>query len=63
MHDLEVGEDILHLERSFDTGLVVKFNDADALQLYTDHPDHQKVAVMGKRISEKVVSVDFISGA
>jgi hypothetical protein len=31
------------------------------LDLYTEHPEHQKVAAMGKEISEKVVSVDFLT--
>ena len=56
-----VGEDILHLERSYDTGLVAVFPDRAALDFYTDHPEHQKVAAMGKEIAEKVVSVDFLS--
>ena len=57
---LAVGKDVLHLERSFDTGLVVDFEDADALQRYTDHPQHVEVAMLGKIIAEKVVSVDFV---
>ena len=56
-----VGEDILHLERSFDTGLVAMFQDRAALEFYNDHPEHQKVAAIGKLIAEKVVSVDFLS--
>jgi hypothetical protein len=56
-----VGEDILHLERSFDTGLVAVFTDRAALDFYNDHPEHQKVAALGRGISEKVVSVDFLS--
>jgi len=56
-----VGEDILHLARSFDTGLAAVFPDRAALDFYTDHPEHQKVAAMGKEIAEKVVSVDFLS--
>ena len=56
-----VGSDILHLERSFDTGLVAVYPDRDALDFYTDHPEHQKVAAFGKQIAEKVVSVDFLS--
>ncbi len=56
-----VGRDILHLERSFDTGLVVIFPDREALDFYTVHAEHQKVAAMGKDIAEKVVSVDFLS--
>ena len=55
----DVGADILHLERSFDTGLVVHFPDRAALDHYTDHPEHKRVAAMGKEIAERVVSVDF----
>lgn len=57
----EVGRDILHLERSFDTGLVAGFKDAAALDEYTVHPDHQAVAALGREIAENVVSVDFES--
>lgn len=58
---LNVGSDILHLDRSFDTGLVAVFAGRDALDRYTDHPEHQKVAAMGREISERVVSVDFLN--
>lgn len=57
----DVGSDTLHLERSFDTGLVSTFADREALDAYTIHPEHQKVAAIGKEIAEKVVSVDFLS--
>lgn len=56
-----VGSDILHLDRSFDTGLVATYPDRDALDAYTVHPDHQEVVAIGRAISEKVVSVDFLS--
>lgn len=56
-----VGTDILHLERSFDTGLVAVYPDRAALDFYTDHSEHQKVAALGKEIGEKVISVDFLS--
>ena len=59
--EFEVGTDILHLDRSFDTGLFSRFRDLAALNAYTDHPEHQKVAAMGRQIAEKVVSVDFES--
>ena len=58
----DVGADILHLDRSFDTGLVATFADADALERYTVHPEHQKVAALGREIAERVVSVDFLQG-
>ena len=56
-----VGSDVLHLPRSFDTGLVATYVDADALEVYTVHPEHQKVAAIGKEIAEQVVSVDFVT--
>ncbi len=56
-----VGSDILHLERSFDTGLVAVYPDIEALNFYTDHAEHQKVAALGKEIAERVVSVDFLN--
>ena len=55
------GSDILHLERSFDTGLVAVFRDRAALDAYTDHPEHQKVAALGKAVAERAVSVDIRS--
>jgi hypothetical protein len=58
---LKVGEDILHLDRSFDTGLVATFADEAALDAYTVHPDHQKVAALGRELAEKVISVDFLT--
>lgn len=54
-----VGSDVLHLDRSFDTGLAAVYPDMAALDAYTVHPEHQKVAALGKEIAEKVVSVDF----
>ncbi len=59
--DIRVGADILHLERSFDSGLVATFDDEAGLEAYTVHPDHQAVAALGKEIAERVVSVDFVS--
>lgn len=61
IESFSVGADILHLERSFDTGLVAVYRDMAALDAYTVHPEHQKVAALGKEIAERVVSVDFES--
>jgi hypothetical protein len=55
----DVGADVLHLDRSFDTGLVATFVDEPALNEYTIHPQHQEAAAFGKEIAEKVISVDF----
>jgi len=59
IRDFRVGKDILHLERSFDTGLYSTFDDKEALGRYTDHPAHLAVAALGRGISIQVVSVDF----
>jgi len=56
-----VGSDILHLDRSFDTGLVATYADRATLDAYNIHPNHQEVVAIGRAISEKVVSVDFLN--
>ena len=61
IESFEVGADILHLDRSFDTGLVAVFAGREALDAYTVHPDHQEVAAFGKQIAEQAVSVDFLN--
>jgi hypothetical protein len=58
-----VGFDVLKLPRSYHTGLTSTFADEAALEAYTVHPEHQKVANMGKEISAHVASVDFINEA
>jgi Stress responsive A/B Barrel Domain len=60
VQSLSVGFDSLFLPRSYDTGLVVVFADKAALDAYTIHPEHIKVAEFGRTISEHVASVDFI---
>lgn len=57
---LNVGADVLHLDRSYNTGLVAVFADRDALDAYTVHPAHQEVVAIGRKIAANVVSVDFI---
>lgn len=59
IESLDVGADILGLDRSFDTGLVIRFTGRDALDAYSEHPEHQKVAAFGREITERAVSVDF----
>jgi hypothetical protein len=61
VESLAVGFDTLKLPRSFDTGLVAVFRNRAALDAYTVHPEHIKVAAFGKTISEQVASVDFES--
>lgn len=57
-----VGRDIVHLDRSYDTGLTSIFKNREAFDAYTVHPSHEEVALLGRRIAEHVVSVDFLAG-
>ena len=59
IESFSVGSDVLHLDRSFDTGLVAVFRDMAALDGYTIHPEHQKVAALGREVAQQVISVDF----
>jgi len=59
LESLSVDFDILGLPRSYDSGLVATFRDRAALDAYTVHPDHEKVASLGRSISQHVASVDF----
>jgi hypothetical protein len=61
IESLDVGFDVVKLPRSFDTGLVAIFRDRAALDAYTIHPEHIKIAAFGTAISEQVGSVDFES--
>ena len=59
IESFSAGFDTLNLPRSYHTGLVALFRDRAALDAYTVHPEHVKVAEIGRSISEHVVSVDF----
>jgi stress responsive alpha/beta barrel protein len=59
VESLSVGFDVLRLPRSYDSGLIATFKDRPALEAYTVHPEHVKVANFGRTISEHVASVDF----
>ena len=60
IESFRVGFDVLHLARSYDTGLTSTFRDRAALDAYTVHPEHVKVVDIGREISEHVASVDFV---
>lgn len=55
-----VGADILRLPRSYDTALIATFKTQADLEIYDQHPEHQRVVQIGRAIAEHVVSVDFI---
>jgi hypothetical protein len=57
---LTVGADVVHSPRSYDTALVVEFQDRAALDAYQTNPQHVPVAQFGASLSEHIVAVDFV---
>jgi len=57
--DLRVGADVVRSARSFDTALIVTFNDRAGLDRYAVDPQHVPVAQFGASLSEQIVAVDF----
>jgi hypothetical protein len=57
--DLVVGEDVVRSPRSYDTGLIVVFEDRAALDTYQKDPQHVPVAQYGVSLCEHIVAVDF----
>ena len=61
--DLKVGADVVRSPRSFDTGLVVTFQDRAALDAYQKNAVHVPVAELGVALTQAIVAVDFEEGA
>lgn len=57
--DLKVGADVVGSARSFDTGLVVIFEDRAGLDAYAVNPEHVPVAQFGAGLCQQIVAVDF----
>jgi hypothetical protein len=60
--DLKVGADVVGSARSYDTGLVVSFEDRAALDSYQTDARHVPVAQFGVGVCEHIVAVDFEVG-
>jgi len=59
MLDLEVGEDFLASERSYDIALITTHTDRAALDFYQAHSVHQPVKKVMHAIRESSVAVDY----
>jgi heme-degrading monooxygenase HmoA len=55
----EVGNDVLHSERSYDMVLISVFENLEAMQRYQVHPAHQEVALKLKKMCDSIFAVDF----
>lgn len=61
VRSLEAGIDCLHLERSYDIALTVRFDSLADLDVYQKHPEHVKVVIYFRQACDAVVSVDYES--
>jgi len=59
IESLTVGFDFLRASNSYDIGLSARFADRSVLEAYTVHPEHVKVVVFGRSITEKMAKADF----
>lgn len=59
VRSLEVGEDVLRTERSYDLCLIASFDSLADLAAYNDHPAHREVAAFMQKIRDKAVAVDL----
>lgn len=59
IRSFEVGEDVLHIARSWDAVLIATYDDLEALDTYTRHDDHMAVAFKLREVCDSVGSVDF----
>lgn len=62
LRHLEVGMDVLHLERSYDIALITKFDSFEDLKMYDTHPVHEEVKAHMKQVLDGTsICVDFQS--
>ena len=59
LQSMEVGLDFMHSGRSYDLVLIATYENREALEAYSVHPEHKKVQEFIHPIREAVVAVDF----
>ncbi|HSB12216.1 MAG TPA: Dabb family protein [Blastocatellia bacterium] len=59
IRSFEVGEDLLHIARSWDAVLIATYDDLGALELYTRHDDHLEVVLKLREVCDAIGSVDY----
>lgn len=56
---LSVKRNELNVETNFDLTLIADFDDEAGLREYAEHPEHQPVLAMGKRLVKDRACTDF----
>lgn len=56
---IEVGHDVVRSERSYDIGLITKFESLETMKEYQVNPIHQEVLAYINTVRESAIAVDF----
>lgn len=59
LRHIEVGLDVVHSGRSYDLGLITRFDRLADLKVYQEHPEHLEVLDYLRSVASASVSVDF----
>lgn len=59
LKSLEIGQDVLHSDMSYDMALICRFDSLEALDIYKNHPEHKKVSAFVKSVRETRACVDY----
>lgn len=59
IRSIEIGQDVLRRNNSFDLALVMTFDDIDAYKEYDSHPAHAPVKSYNLAASKQIASVDY----
>lgn len=57
---LEVGADVVRSQRSYDIGLIARFDSLADMEAYQVHPVHQDVLAYMRTVMETSIAVDYI---
>ena len=60
IREYSFGKDVMRSERSVDFAIVSAFTDLEALRRYSEHPEHQPVVSLVRKLSETVLAADFV---
>lgn len=61
LRELEAGVDVARSERAWDVALITRFDDAEALAVYRDHPVHLDVLAFVRDVCSETAVVDYES--
>lgn len=57
--DISAGRTVTERSKGYTIGLVVRFRDAQGLEVYQPHPAHQDVVAFVREIIDDIIAVDY----